>query len=64
MTRSKGIGFICTGDGAQLKCAADYRAFIEEPLYLRHLDRHDLNEYRAIVVPDFSSQPQLERHSV
>lgn len=59
----KDIGFITSGDGAHLQCAIDYRAWIDDEIYLRRLDRADLTNYRAIVVPDFSNQDLLRRHA-
>lgn len=59
----KDIGFITSGDGAQLQCYRDYAAYLDEEIYLRHLDRVDLHDFRAIVVPDFSNQALLQRHA-
>ncbi len=60
---SKGIGFVTSADGAQLKCYQDYAAYLDERLYLRTLDRVDLTGFRAIVVPDFSNQELLRQHA-
>ncbi|QIG48418.1 hypothetical protein G5V57_12200 [Nordella sp. HKS 07] len=59
----KDIGFVTSGDGAQLQCYADYQRYLDAQLYLRHLDRVDLGHYRAIVIPDFSNQDLLRRHA-
>jgi hypothetical protein len=59
----KGIGFISSGDGSQLQTYADYSAYLDGQLYLRTLDRVDLTEYRALVVPDFSNQKLLRLHA-
>jgi len=56
------IGFICSGDGAQLQCFEDYRDYLDAMLYLPELERYDLTAFRAVVVPDFSNQDQLRRH--
>lgn len=59
----KNIGFVTSGDGAQLQCYQDYKAHIDEEIYLRFLDRVDLTAFKAIVVPDFSNQDLLRRHA-
>jgi hypothetical protein len=59
----KDIGFITSGDGAQLQCYRDYQAYLDAELYLRTLDKVDLTGFRAIVVPDFSNQDLLRRHA-
>lgn len=59
----KDIGFITSGDGAQLKCYQDYTAHIDDQIYLRMLDQTDLSQYRCIVIPDFSNQKLLIRHA-
>lgn len=59
----KDIGFITSGDGAQLQCYRDYAAYLDAEIYLRHLDRVDLRDFRAIVVPDFSNQALLQAHA-
>ncbi|MEO3387785.1 hypothetical protein [Mesorhizobium sp. CAU 1741] len=59
----KGIGFVTSGDGAQLQCYLDYSAYLDDELYLRTLDNVDLAAYRALVIPDFSNQDLLRRHS-
>ncbi|MCA0448283.1 MAG: hypothetical protein LCH62_00745 [Proteobacteria bacterium] len=58
----KDIGFVCSGDGAQLQCAEDYRDYLDATLYLRDLRDGDLDDFKAIVVPDFSNQDLLRAH--
>ncbi len=59
----KDIGFVTSGDGAQLKCYADYSAYLDDRIYLWALNRTDLTNYRAVVIPDFSNQVQLKKHA-
>ncbi len=59
----KDIGFVTSGDGAQLKCFTDYSAFLDDQIYLWTLNRTDLTNYRAIVIPDFSNQVLLTKHA-
>ena len=35
------------------------RALLDDEIYLRTLNRTDLTDYRAIVIPDFSNQDLL-----
>lgn len=58
----KDIGFVTSGDGAQLQCFRDFAGLIDEEIYLQTLDRVDLAAFRAIVIPDFSNQDLLRRH--
>ena len=58
----KDIGFVCSGDGAQLQCVEDYRDYLDATLYLRDLRDGDLDDFKAIVVPDFSNQDLLRAH--
>ena len=51
------------GDGAQLKCFTDYSDFLDDQIYLWTLNRTDLTNYRAIVIPDFSNQVLLTKHA-
>jgi hypothetical protein len=57
------IGFVSSGDGAHLQCFEDFSALIDAEIYLRTLDGIDLATFAAIVVPDFSNQDLLHRHS-
>lgn len=59
----KDIGFVTSGDGEKLQCYLDFREYIDDELYLRTLDRVDLADYRAVVIPDFSNQDLLRRHA-
>jgi hypothetical protein len=62
MAREK-IGYVCSGLDAQLISYDDYAAHLDEMLYLRELDRHELDAYAAIVVPDFCDAALLMRHA-
>lgn len=59
----KDIGFVTSGDGAHLQCYEDFAHLIDDEIYLRWLDRVDLSDYRAVVIPDFSNQALLQRHA-
>lgn len=59
----KTIGFVTSGDGAQLQCYRDFASIIDEEIYLRALDRVDLTAFRSLVVPDFSNQSLLRHHA-
>jgi hypothetical protein len=59
----KDIGFVTSGDGAQLQCYRDFEPYLDEEIYLRHLDRADLSQFKAIVIPDFSNQALLKAHA-
>jgi hypothetical protein len=58
----KDIGFVTSGDGAQLQSYQDFKQYLDEEIYLRTLDQTDLRQFKAIVVPDFSNQALLRRH--
>lgn len=57
------IGFVSSGDGAQLQCHRDFSNHIDALIYLRTIDQIDLHDFKAIVVPDFSDQDLLRRHA-
>lgn len=59
----KDIGFVTSGDGAQLQCYRDFETHLDAEVYLRHLDRVDLCGFKALVIPDFSNQGLLRRHA-
>jgi len=59
----KDIGYVCSGDGGQVTTFDDYRAYIDDMIYVMELDRIDLQQYRAIIIPDFSNQEVLARHA-
>ena len=58
----KDIGFVTSGDGAQLQCFRDFAHLLDAEIYLRRLGETDLAGFRCIVVPDFSNQDLLRRH--
>lgn len=60
---SKKIGYVCSGFDAQLISYDDYADYIDDMLYLRELDRYRLDDYGAIVIPDFSDEGLLRRHA-
>jgi hypothetical protein len=60
---TKDIGFVTSGDGAQLQCYRDYQSYLDAELYLRTLDRVDLTDFKAIVIPDFSHPDLLRRQA-
>jgi hypothetical protein len=59
----RGIGFVTSGDGAQLTCFEDYARYLDERIYLRRLDEVNLHDFRALVIPDYSDQELLHRHA-
>lgn len=59
----KDIGFVTSGDGAQLQCYRDFEHYLDAEIYLRHLDRVDLSQFKSIVIPDFSNQALLQAHA-
>lgn len=59
----KDVGFVTSGDGAQLQCYRDFEHYLDEEIYLRHLDRVDLSQFKSIVIPDFSNQALLQAHA-
>lgn len=59
----KDIGFVSSGDGAQLQCYRDYQGYLDAELYLRTLDQVDLTQFKAIVIPDFSHPDLLRRQA-
>lgn len=59
----KDIGFVTSGDGAQLQCFRDFERYLDEEIYLRHLDRVDLSQFKSVVIPDFSNQALLRAHA-
>ena len=59
----KDVGYVCSGDGGQITTFDDYRDYIDDMIYVMELDRIDLHQYRAIVIPDFSNQEVLARNA-
>jgi hypothetical protein len=49
---TKRIAFLTWGNGSQIRSFHDFGAYLDDMLYLRELDRHDLSQYAAVVVPD------------
>ena len=59
----KKIAFLTWGNGAQIRSFHDFNRYLDDMLYVRELDRHDLSQYAAIVVPDAMDSPSVAAHA-
>ena len=63
MPREKKIAYVTWGCASQITTFQDLAHQIDDMLYLRELDRHDLDRYAAIVIPDSTNTVELARHA-
>ncbi len=59
----KKIAFLTWGNSSQIRSFQDFNRYLDDMLYVRELDRHDLSQYAAIVVPDPMDGPTIARQS-
>jgi len=59
----KKIAYVTAGCASQITSFQDFTHQLDDMLYLRELDRHDLNRYAAVVVPDGTDRVELARHA-
>ncbi|OEO31196.1 hypothetical protein VW23_017690 [Devosia insulae DS-56] len=60
---SKRIAFLTWGNGSQIRSFHDFNHLLDDMLYLRELDRHDLSQYAAVVVPDAMDSEAVRAHA-
>lgn len=58
-----GIGYVCSGSDSHLATFEDFAGYLDQMIYLREIASYDLNLFGAVVIPDFSDQSLLHRHS-
>jgi hypothetical protein len=63
MSFKKKIAYVTWGCASQLTTFQDFAHQLDDMLYLRELDRHDLNKFAAVVVPDGTDSVELARHA-
>ncbi|WP_141649769.1 hypothetical protein [Rhizobium sp. PDO1-076] len=51
------------GNAAQVRSFQDFAHLLDDVLYLRELDRHDLGAYAAIIIPDVMDCIELRAHA-
>ena len=59
----KRIGYVTWGNASQVRSFHDFGHLLDDMLYLRELDRHDLSRYAALIVPDVMNCVELQRHA-
>jgi hypothetical protein len=64
MPQDKKIAYITWGCASQITSFQDFASHLDDMIYLRELDRHDLSRYAAVVVPDSTDSIGLRRHAV
>nr|WP_299503032.1 hypothetical protein [uncultured Rhizobium sp.] len=57
------IGYVTWGNAAQVRSFQDFAYLLDDMLYLRELDRHDLGAYAAIIIPDVMDCVELRAHA-
>ena len=59
----KRIGYITWGNASQVRSFHDFAHLLDDMLYLRELERHDLSRYAALIVPDVMDCATLRRYA-
>jgi hypothetical protein len=60
---TKRIAFLTWGNGSQIRSFHDFSHLLDDMLYLGDLDRHDLSQYAAVVVPDAMDSEAVRAHA-
>ena len=60
---SKRIAFLTWGNGSQIRSFHDFNHLLDDMLYLGDLERHDLSQYAAVVVPDAMDSEAVRAHA-
>lgn len=59
----KKIAFLTWGTASQITSFQDFAGYLDEMIYLRELETHDLGRYAALVVPDGMDSAGLRRYA-
>ena len=57
----KKIAYLTWGCASQLTSYQDYAKYLDEMIYLRELETHDLSRYAAVVLPDGMDSAGIRR---
>lgn len=57
------IGYVTWGNAAQMGSFPAFAHLLDDSLYLRELDQHDLGAYAAINIPDMMDCVELRAHA-
>src|SRR5215813_1588831 len=63
MPESKKIAYLTWGAACQITSFQDFSSHLDEMIYLRELDTHDLARFAAVVVPDGMDSVGIRRHA-
>jgi len=56
------IAYLHCGNASQLRSFEDFSHWLDVRIYLGDLEKHDLSQYAAVVVPDAMDAPRIARH--
>ena len=59
----KKIAYVTWGSASQLTSFQDFSGYLDDMLYLRELERHDLSRYAAVVLPDGMDRAGIRRYA-
>jgi hypothetical protein len=59
----KKIAYITWGCSSQVRSFQDFSKYLDNMLYLRELEKHDLTRYAAIVIPDGMNRAGIRRYA-
>jgi hypothetical protein len=59
----KKIAYVTWGAASQITTFQDFAGYLDEMLYLRELESHDLSRYAAVVVPDGTDSVAIREHA-
>jgi hypothetical protein len=60
---TKKIAYLTWGPASQITSFQDYSKYLDEMIYLRELETHDLSHYAAVVVPDGMDSAGIRRYA-
>ena len=60
---TKKIAYLTWGAASQITSFQDFAEYLDDMIYLRELETHDLSRYAAVVVPDGMDRVALRRHA-
>ena len=61
--RMKKIAYVTWGAASQITSFQDFAKYLDDMIYLRELETHDLSRYAAVVVPDGTDPVALRGHA-
>ena len=59
----KKIAYLTWGAASQITSFQDFSGYLDEMIYLRELETHDLGLYAAVVVPDGMDSAGIRRYA-